>query len=190
MRKFDFIESKIPGCFEIKSFCSDDERGRFVKEYNREIFAEHGINDDLKEIFYSTNRKGVLRGLHFQCGEMQSKLVSCISGHIWDVVVDLRRESTTFQQWQSFDLTGSECNQVYVPVGCAHGFLTLEDAVVLYKCGEVFYPEGDSGIRWDDPTIGVDWPVEKVGGKKVVVISEKDGGLQPFVTFCKKCGGF
>ena len=71
---------------------------------------------------------------------MQPKLVSCISGHIWDVVVDLRKDSPMFKRWQAFNLTGDECNQVYVPVGCAHGFLTLEDAVVLYKCGEVFYP--------------------------------------------------
>ncbi|MEH2933349.1 dTDP-4-dehydrorhamnose 3,5-epimerase [Acutalibacter sp. JLR.KK004] len=78
--------------------------------------------------------------MYFQRGKMQPKLVSCISGHIWDVVVDLRKDSPMFKRWQAFNLTGDECNQVYVPVGCAHGFLTLEDAVVLYKCGEVFYP--------------------------------------------------
>ena len=180
MRKFEFIGSAIPGCFEIKSFFADDARGRFVKEYNQAEFAKHGIQDDLKEVFYSTNKKGVLRGLHFQHGRMQSKLVSCISGHIWDVVVDLRRDSPMFKHWQAFNLTGDGCNQVYVPVGCAHGFLTLEDAIVLYKCGEVFYPEGDSGIRWDDPDIGVEWPLDKVGGAGKVVLSAKDRSL-PFL---------
>lgn len=177
MRKFEFIESQIPGCFEIRAFFADDMRGRFVKEYNREAFEEHGIRDDLKEVFYSTNKKGVLRGLHFQRGKMQSKLVSCISGHVWDVVVDLRRDSPTFKQWQAFDLTGEECNQVYVPIGCAHGFLTLEDAVVLYLCGEVFYPEGDGGIRWDSPDIGVKWPLEKLGTECQVILSAKDKQL-------------
>lgn len=183
MRKFEFIESMIPGCFEIKSFYADDPRGRFVKEYNQTEFTKHGIQDEIKEVFYSTNKKGVLRGLHFQCGKMQSKLVSCISGHIWDVVVDLRKDSPMFKHWQAFDLTGGECSQVYVPVGCAHGFLTLEDAVVLYKCGEVFYPEGDSGIRWDDSDIGVEWPLDKAGGKDALVLSEKDGSLQTFQDF-------
>lgn len=180
MRKFEFIPARIPGCFEIKSFFADDERGRFVKEYNQTEFAKHSIEDNLKEVFYSTNKKGVLRGLHFQRGKMQSKLVSCISGHIWDVVVDLRKDSPAFKQWQAFDLTGDECNQVYVPVGCAHGFLTLEDAVVLYKCGEVFYPEGDSGINWNDPDVRVDWPLDKVGGEGKVVLSAKDRSL-PFL---------
>ena len=165
MRTFEFIESAIPGCFEIKSFFADDARGRFVKEYNQAEFAKHDIQDDLKEVFYSTNKKGVLRGLHFQHGRMQSKL---------------RRDSPMFKHWQAFNLTGDGCNQVYVPVGCAHGFLTLEDAIVLYKCGEVFYPEGDSGIRWDDPDIGVEWPIDKVGGAGKVVLSAKDRSL-PFL---------
>lgn len=183
MRKFEFIESVIPNCFEIKSFYADDERGRFVKEYNRAEFVKHGIQDNLKEVFYSNNKKGVLRGLHFQRGRMQSKLVSCISGHIWDVVVDLRRDSPMFKHWQSFNLTGDGCNQVYVPVGCAHGFLALEDAVVLYKCGEVFYPEGDDGIVWNDPDIEVGWPLEKIGTSGRIVLSEKDKGLQSFADF-------
>lgn len=189
MRKFEFIEARIPGCIEIKSFYSDDERGRFVKEYNKDIFTEHGIYDDLKEVFYSTNRKGALRGLHFQCGKMQSKLVSCISGNIWDVVVDLRKDSPMFRKWQAFDLTGENCNQVYVPVGCAHGFLTLEDAVVVYKCGEVFYPEGDEGIVWDDPDIGVEWPLKFAGGRESLTLSNKDRQLQYFERFVDIYGG-
>ena len=183
MRKFEFIGSAIPGCFEIKSFFADDARGRFVKEYNQAEFVKHGIQDNLKEVFYSTNKKGVLRGLHFQRGKMQPKLVSCISGHIWDVVVDLRKDSPMFKRWQAFNLTGDECNQVYVPVGCAHGFLTLEDAVVLYKCGEVFYPEGDDGIVWNDPDIEVGWPLEKIGTSGRIVLSEKDKVLQSFAEF-------
>lgn len=189
MGHFEFIESVIPGCYEIKSFFADDDRGRFVKEYNQEAFAEHGIHDEIKEVFYSTNKKGVLRGLHFQSEKMQSKLVSCVSGRIWDVVVDLRKESPVFKQWQAFELTGSECNQVYVPVGCAHGFLTLEDAVVLYKCGEVFYPEGDGGIAWNDSDIGVEWPVELVGGEGKLIFSKKDIQLQAFVKFMERSNG-
>ena len=95
-----------------------------------------------------------------------------------------------FRKWQAFDLTGENCNQVYVPVGCAHGFLTLEDAVVVYQCGEVFYPEGDEGIVWDDPDIGVEWPLKLARGRESLTLSNKDRQLQSFERFVDIYGGF
>ena len=110
---------------------------------------------------------------------------------MWDVVVDLRKDSPTFREWVHFDLTGENRKEILVPAGCAHGYLVLEEhSVVSYKCAEKFYGEYDDGIRWDDPDVGVKWPLELVGGREGVVLAEKDQKLQSFGEFVDTYGGF
>ncbi len=189
-QKFEFRRTAIAGVMEISAFNADDIRGCFTKDYSREAFEANGISYELAEVFYATNHKGVIRGLHFQREKQQPKLVRCICGHIWDVIVDLRKESATFKQWQAFDLYGEKHNEILVPKGCAHGYLAIEPSIVSYKCAEKFYGEYDDGIRWNDPDIAVKWPLEKIGGSENVIVSAKDAHLQSFEEFVSKYGGF
>lgn len=177
IRKFEFKELGLKGAYLIKTFCATDERGALIKDYNIDIFNENGIKHDLKEVFYTVSKKGVIRAIHFQLGRQQPKLVRCISGHIYDVIVDLRPQSPTFGKWQGFDLTGENMNELYIPAFFGHGYLVLEDSVVSYKCAETFFAEGDSGIAYNDNDIDVKWPFERIGGKDKLIISEKDKAL-------------
>lgn len=188
-QKFEFQKTKISGLIEVTPFNTDDMRGCFTKDYSREIFEKNGITHELAEVFYTTSHKGVIRGLHFQRVKQQPKFVRCIYGHVWDVVVDLRRDSPTFKQWLAFDLIGEKHNEILVPTGCAHGFLVLEESIVSYKCAEKFYGEYDDGIIWNDPDIGITWPLELLGEGEVIQ-SEKDQKLPFFVDFMAECGGF
>lgn len=191
VQKFEFQETKIKGLLEITPFKADDDRGSFIKDYSREIFATNGIRHELEEVFYTTSHRGVVRALHFQREKQQPKLVRCIFGHVWDVVVDLRRDSPSFKSWCAFDLIGTENKEILVPSGCAHGYLVLEESIVSYKCGERFYGEYDDGIRWNDPTLAIDWPLDKVGGIDKVILSAKDRQLPSFSDFVKRQkGGF
>lgn len=189
IQKFEFHETEISGLFEITPFNADDVRGCFTKDYSREIFLSHGINHELAEVFYTTSKKGVLRGLHFQREKQQAKLVRCISGHVYDVVVDLRANSPTFKRWLGFELFGANCTEILVPGGCAHGYLVLEDSVVSYKCSEKFYGEYDDGIVWNDPIIAVDWQIDRIAGPDNLIVSDKDKNLQSFDEFITKYGG-
>lgn len=180
VQKFEFKELNLKGAYLIKPFYASDIRGGFVKDYNVDTFRENGIEHELKEVFYTISKKGVIRALHFQLGKQQPKLVRCISGHVYDVIVDLRPDSPTFKQWQGFDLTAENMNELYIPAFFGHGYLVLEDSVVSYKCGEVFYGAGDSGIMYNDPEIGVTWPFEKIGGEENLIISDKDMNLMSF----------
>lgn len=189
-QKFAFNETEISGLIEITPFNADDLRGCFTKDYSKEVFEANGIKHNLEEVFYTTSYKGVIRALHFQREKQQPKLVRCIAGHVYDVVVDLRKESPTFKKWKGFDLVGEIHNEILVPNGCAHGYLVLEKSIVSYKCGERFYGEYDDGIRWDDPDIGVNWPIEKIGGRDKIILAEKDKNLQSFGEFIKVYGGF
>lgn len=184
--KFDFQELDLKGAFKIQPFYATDERGGFVKDYNIEMFTSHGIEHELKEVFYTISKKGVIRATHFQLVKQQAKLVRCISGHVYDVIVDLRPDSPTFGQWRGFDLTGENQVELYIPQYFGHGYLVLEDSVVSYKCGEVFYGEGDSGIMYDDPDINIQWPFEKIGGKQNMIISEKDKNLMSLKEYLEK----
>lgn len=184
--KFNFEELDLKGAYKIQPFYATDERGGFVKDYNVEVFHNNGIEHDLKEVFYTISKKGVIRAIHFQLVKQQAKLVRCISGHVYDVIVDLRAESPTFGQWRGFDLTGENQVELYIPQFFGHGYLVLEDSVVSYKCGEVFYGEGDSGIMYNDPEINVAWPLEKVGGEENLIISEKDKALMSLKEYREK----
>lgn len=184
--KFDFQELDLKGAFKIQPFYATDERGGFVKDYNIDQFKAHGIDHELKEVFYTISKKGVIRAIHFQLVKQQAKLVRCISGHVYDVIVDLRPNSPTFGQWRGFNLTGENQVALYIPQHFGHGYLVLEDSVVSYKCGEVFYGEGDSGIMFNDPDINIQWPFEVIGGIENLIISEKDRNLSSFKEYILK----
>ena len=190
IQKFEFHETEIPGLIEITPFNADDIRGCFTKDYSKEVFEANGITHNLAEVFYTTSYKGVIRALHFQRIKQQPKLVRCIHGHVWDVVVDLRKDSTSFKKWLAFDLTGENHKEILVPAGCAHGYLVLEDSIVSYKCGEKFYGEYDDGIMWNDPDIGVAWPLELIGGEGKLILADKDKNLQSFAKLMEHYDSF
>lgn len=170
----------------IQPFCVTDDRGAFVKDYNIDTFRANGIKHELKEVFYTISKKGVIRAIHFQLVKQQAKLVRCISGHVYDVIVDLRSDSPTFAKWQGFDLTGENRKTLYIPQYFGHGYLVLEDSIVSYKCGEVFYNEGDTGIMFNDPDINIQWPFDKIGGIEKLIISEKDKNLMSLREYIKR----
>ena len=188
IQNWDFQELDLKGAYLIKPFFASDERGGLIKDYNIDVFKEHGIDHELKEVFYTLSKRGVIRATHFQLIKQQAKLVRCFSGHVYDVIVDLRPESPTYGQWRGFHLTGDNMNSLYVPEYFGHGYLVIDDSIVSYKAGEVFYGEGDSGIMYNDPDIGIEWPFEMIGGKENLIISEKDKKLMSFQDYTEKVG--
>lgn len=186
VQKFEFQELDLKGAYLIKPFYATDHRGGLIKDYNIDMFHSRGIDHDLKEVFYTISKRGVIRATHFQLVKQQPKLVRCVSGHVYDVIVDLRPESETYGQWRGFHLTGENTLSLLVPAGFGHGYLVIEDSVVSYKCAEVFFGEGDSGIMYDDPDIGIQWPMELIGGKENLIISEKDLGLMSFKEYTQR----
>lgn len=183
IEKFKFEESELKGAYIIQPFYATDERGEFIKDYNVDEFKSRGIEHELKEVFYTISHRGVIRAIHFQLGHPQAKLVRCVKGHIWDVIVDLRKDSDTFGQWRAYDLSEENRKELYIPGSFGHGYLVLEESVVSYQCGEVFYAEGDSGILYNDPDIGIAWPFELIGGEENLIVSEKDRKLMRFREF-------
>ena len=184
-QKFNFTETSLSDAFLIDPFVSEDDRGGFIKDYNRDLFAKNGIYHELKEVFYTISHKGVIRAIHFQLGHQQAKLVRCVKGHVYDVIVDLRKGSKTFGKWIGFDLTEDNHREIYIPEFFGHGYLVLEESIVSYKCAENFYPEGDSGIMYNDPNINIKWPFDLIGGEQNLIISEKDKALMSFDDYLK-----
>lgn len=180
IQKFEFQELDLKGAYLIKSFYTTDSRGGFIKDYNVNTFEANGIRHDLKEVFYTISKRGVIRAIHFQLVKQQAKLVRCVSGHVYDVIVDLRPSSPTYGKWLGFHLTGQNTLSLLVPEYFGHGYLVLEDSIVSYKCGEVFYGEGDSGIMYNDPDLNVEWPFDEIGGTDNIIISDKDLNLMSF----------
>ena len=180
IQKFEFQELDLKGAYLIKSFYATDSRGGFIKDYNVNTFEANGIRHDLKEVFYTISKRGVIRAIHFQLVKQQAKLVRCVSGHVYDVIVDLRPSSPTYGKWLGFHLTGQNTLSLLVPEYFGHGYLVLEDSIVSYKCGEVFYGEGDSGIMYNDPDLNVEWPFDEIGGTDNIIISDKDLNLMSF----------
>jgi len=149
-----------------------DDRGWFSEVFNARSFSAAGLPDRFVQDNQSFSRRGVLRGLHYQLGEPQGKLVRVLSGHIWDVAVDLRPDSPEFGKWAGFDLTGEDIEFLWIPEGYGHGFLVLsESANVLYKTTGFYYPAGERCVRWDDPTLSIAWPLDGIGKPSV---SSKD----------------
>jgi dTDP-4-dehydrorhamnose 3,5-epimerase len=166
-----FHSTKLAGAYEIHLEPKSDERGFFARSWCQQEFAHHRLNPKVVQCNVSvTLRRGTLRGLHFQSAPFaEAKLVRCTSGAIYDVVLDLRPASPTFRCWISIVLSAESRNMVYVPEGCAHGFLTLQDNVeVFYQMSEFYNAEAARGVRWDDPAFRITWP------GKVEVISERD----------------
>ncbi len=159
-----------------------DDRGWFVETYNREKYAQLGVSVQFQQDNHSLSRSPwVLRGLHFQTPPRgQDKLVRCVRGRIWDVAVDVRKQSPTFGQWVAAELSAENGHQLFVPVGFAHGFLTLEpDTEVEYKVSDLYAPECDGGLIWNDPTLAIAWPLDGAAP----VLSEKDGRLSALADF-------
>jgi dTDP-4-dehydrorhamnose 3,5-epimerase len=170
----EFIKTKFDNVWLIKPIVHSDARGFFLESYSLQEFQKLCISPNFVQDNHSMSMEtGVLRGLHFQNQPMaQSKLVRTIRGSVFDVVVDLRKNSSSFGQWQGFELTESNFLMLFIPQGFAHGFCTLSPQTeFLYKVDNYYSPEHDSGLRWNDPTIGIQWPI------KDPVLSEKDKKL-------------
>lgn len=180
-------KTKIEGLVLIHPHVFEDERGYFIKDFEKHFYGQNGLPVDFLETNESKSKKGTIRGLHFQQKFSQGKLIRVIKGVVYDVAVDLRFGSPTFGRWMGFELSEYNHNMLYIPEGFAHGFLALEDDCIFsYKCTNKYAPEYDSGIRFDDQTIGVEWPVERVGGWENVIFSEKDSKLQTLRDFIEK----
>lgn len=179
-----FHETRLQGVFEIHLDPQADERGFFARCWCQKEWERNGLNPKLVQCSVSFNsRKGTLRGIHYQgAPHPEAKLIRCTRGAIYDVVVDLRSQSPTFKKWFATALTADNRRMVYVPEGCGHGFLTLEDdSEVFYQMSEFYHPSLARGVRWDDPAFQILWPGE------VKVISERDrtfSNLEEFEWAC------
>lgn len=158
---FEFEHLDIPGLVIVHPQVFGDARGYFEETFREDVFAQHGIKGLCQDNESKSTTKGVLRGLHFQTRHTQAKLVRCIIGAVYDVAVDLRRGSPTYGQWRGVELTAENHTMFYVPEGFAHGFMvTSDEAVFAYKCSDYYAPEFEGGILWNDPDIGVQWPLD------------------------------
>jgi dTDP-4-dehydrorhamnose 3,5-epimerase len=174
------IKLSIEGLLEIRPRVFGDTRGYFVETYSERDFASAGITARFVQDNESRSRRGVLRGLHFQKRHPQGKLVRVIEGEVFDAAVDLRAGSPTFGRWEGVHLSGELKNQFYIPPGFAHGFLVLSDeAVFAYKCTDFYYPEDEDGIRWDDPSLNIAWPIDEIA-EEPLLLSAKDDALPYF----------
>ncbi len=162
-------ETDLPGVLLIEPAIHRDARGFLAELYHEPRYAAHGLTERFVQDNLSSSVRNTLRGLHYQRTQPQGKLITALSGTIFDVVVDIRRGSPTFGRWAGMELTADSGRQLYVPPGFAHGFcVTSETALVLYKCTEVYAPEDERGIIWNDPTLAIAWPVDQP------VLSPKD----------------
>jgi len=156
---FTFADTSIEGVKIVDVKRYGDDRGYFMETYKRPDFEAGGIDTVFVQDNVSASKKGVLRGLHFQVNYPQAKLVRVIAGEVFDVAVDLRKGSPTYGKWEGALLTGDNYRQFFIPKGFAHGFLVLsETATFAYKCDDVYRPDDESGLAWDDPDVGVEWP--------------------------------
>lgn len=186
-RSFSFEETQIAGLQVISPFLAQDERGYLSKTFAKTMFEEHGVYLCPGEELRSYSHRGVLRGLHFQRRHSQDKLVQVLRGAVYDVAVDLRKDSPTFGAWKGVYLSEKNQTMFYIPKGFAHGFLALEEGTLFsYLCGDRYDPESDGGILWNDPELGIDWPLEQVGE---VILSEKDKKLPTLSDFRSAYGG-
>ena len=172
-----FTETSLPDAYVIDLERREDERGFFARAWCRREFEAHGLEADLVQCNLSSNpRAGTLRGMHYQVPpHAETKLVRCVRGAIFDAIVDLRAGSSTFGNWLGVELTAENGRMLYVPEGFAHGFETLVDGTdVYYQISAYYAPGAESGLRWDDPTIAIDWPLPPT------LIAEKDANWPDF----------
>ncbi|MDB4676905.1 dTDP-4-dehydrorhamnose 3,5-epimerase [bacterium] len=167
----------LKDCYEVQAPVFSDTRGNFIKSFQKSAFLKHGIGFDITEIYYSASKKNVLRGMHFQLPPHDhGKLVSCLTGSAFDVVVDLRKNSATYGQAASFLLSGGEGVGVFIPSGFAHGFCAFEDnTLIAYAVSSEHDSKSDSGVHWS--TVGITWPTESP------IVSERDQNLIPLQDF-------
>ena len=152
--------SKIPGLLIIEPRVFGDSRGYFLETFSTERYRQLGIAETFVQDNLSRSRQGTLRGLHLQNPHGQGKLVSAVLGSVWDVAVDVRVGSPTFGQWEGFELSEENHRQLYVPPGCAHGFIVLSEvALFSYKCTDTYHPESELGVAYDDSDVGIEWPM-------------------------------
>lgn len=169
---FHIVESEIKGVYRISPLHVEDCRGSFTKFFSKEVYELVDINFSPMELISVASKRNVIRGIHFQITKGQPKILSCVQGKVWSVVVDLNIDSETFGKWINVDINDGKV--VVIPSHCAYGSLTIEDSVILSLCGEKYYKEYDSGIMWNDPDIGINWPLELIDEP---VLSEKDKNL-------------
>jgi len=182
MNNFTVKTTPIKDLVIIETKVFGDSRGFFMETYNQKSFEELGLTMKFVQDNHSKSKKGVLRGLHFQTRNTQGKLVRVIRGRVFDVAVDLRKESETYGQWYGIELSAENKLMFYVPERFAHGFLTLDDDTeFVYRCTDLYSPEYDSGILWNDETLNIDWKFEEFGiNREELTISEKDRKQQKF----------
>ncbi len=185
VQQFNFENvAGIEGLKIISPFIASDSRGMFRKSYEHNIFRKNGIDMPVSEVEESVSAKGVLRGLHMQHTKPQHKLIRVTKGKIFDVAVDARRGSPSFGKYFSIILSAEPYKLLYIPAGFFHGFLSLEDDTEFSCiCGEDYNPDYDAGIRWDDPDIGIRWPLDEVD---TLILSDKDKHAPTFQEYCAK----
>ena len=188
-QRFDFHEMDLKGAYVIKPFYVTDDRGGLIKDYNIETYKDAGIEYELKETFYTISKRGVMRAIHFQLDMPQPKLMRCINGKVFYVIVDLRLNSETFGQHRTMLLDGDDPTCILCPAGFGQGYLVIKDAIMSYKASEVFYGPGDAGIMYNDPELCIEWPFDLIGGKDNLIISEKDLHLMSFDEYSNNAAG-
>jgi len=173
-----FIPTEIPGVIIVEPDVFGDHRGFFMESWHAEKFAEGGIDAQFVQDNHSRSNQGILRGLHYQIEQPQGKLVRVLSGEVFDVAVDLRRDSPTFGKWFGMTLNDIDNKMLWVSPGFAHGFYVVsEQADFFYKCTELYAPEHERAIRWDDPDLAIDWPI--ASGQEPV-LAPKDAAAKSF----------
>lgn len=181
MSNFKFTKTKIDGVIIVEQKVFGDSRGYFMETYEKRKFAEGGITAEFVQDNQSMSTKGMLRGLHFQKTHPQAKLVRVIKGAVYDVAVDLRKDSPTYGEYVGAVLSDENKKQFYIPKGFAHGFLVLSDvAEFVYKCDDFYYPSDEGGMMWNDPEIGIEWPLDGIEEIKLSEKDKKNPGLHSF----------
>ncbi len=169
------LDTRLEGPVLLEPAVHGDARGFFLESYRANVWAQHGVADDFVQDNHSRSGRGVVRGMHFSIGDGQAKLVRAARGRILDVIVDLRRASPTFGEWEGFELDEEHARQLYVPIGFAHGFCVLSDvADVTYKCSHYYDAAAERGFRYDDPDVGIAWPQDIE-----LQVSERDRAAPP-----------
>lgn len=162
-------ESRLKGVYLIKPRVYEDSRGSFFESYHQDRYKDHGIEVDFVQDNYVRSTHGVLRGMHYQVKRGQAKLIWVPQGEVFDVAVDLRKDSATFGQWDGYTLSSKNKHQLFVPAGFAHGYCVMsKTADFAYKCSNYYFPEDEGGLIWNDPKVGIEWPIEDP------VLSEND----------------
>ena len=176
-----FTESTLPGVIVIEPRVFRDDRGYFLESYQRDRYREAGITEDFVQDNHSYSSRGTLRGLHAQIRRPQGKLVRVVEGEVFDVAVDVRPDSPHFGQWVGIHLSADNFRQIYVPAGFAHGFCVLSDVAQFeYKCTDYYDPGGEVSINWNDPSIGIEWPISEpvLSNKDLDGVPLEDGARQ------------